>query len=355
MVDTGHEAFRRLRTWLLKGADTCFASASDINFARIGFGVVLATVAQNGWIGTALADCAPDDPDVSSAVQACAAHVAQQAGPDGWTYYNHCADIPPDADDLGLAMSLLTAARWPDRMALLAGPLQRLRVNTERPGLFRTWLGRDGEASALDARWASGTAPVHPDVVANTAWALLSGGHADWASDVRAAVHWLAEDPVGLLDANHWYYSDGYVAFLMMRLFRDCPADWPEHRAAAAAMDVLAAHLCCGQASDGSWPQDREPLARRILQRNPVDRPEKSCLETGWRIAALRERPGPLEDEAIRAARAFLILSQMDDGGYPAEPFFETVAAQPYGSREVTSAAALRALAPRPRAALNPS
>ena len=239
-------------------------------------------------------------------------------------------------------------------MALLAGPLHRLRSNTAGPGSFRTWLGRDGEASVLDARWASGASPVHPDVVANIAWALLSGGHADWEADVRAAVQWLAQDPVGHLDANHWYYSDGYVAFVMMRLFRDCSSQWPEYRDAFAAMDVLAAHLKDRQATDGSWPQDREPLARRILQRGPIDRPVKSCIETGWRAAALRERPGRLDDEAIRAAQAFLIFNQMEDGGYPAEPFFETVAMQPYGSREVTAVAALRALAPRPRARLDP-
>jgi hypothetical protein len=353
MAEICTEAFHKLRDWLLQGAGTCFASASDINFARIGFGIVLATVAQNGWIGTALADSAPDDPDVVAAVRGCAAHVAERAGPDGWTYYNQCADIPPDADDLGLAMSLLAAAQWPDRRALLAGPLQLLRSNTLGPGLFRTWLCHEGEASMLDTRWAAGAAPVHPDVVANIAWALMADGHVDWETDVRAAMDWLAQDPIGHLDANHWYYSDGYVAFLMMRLFRDCPVHWPEHRPAVSAMDALANHLRRGQASDGSWPQDREPVARQILKRSRTDKLEKSCLETGWRVAALRECQRATDDEAIRAAQSFLELSQMEDAGYPAEPFFETVAAQPYGSREVTAAAALRALAPRPRARLH--
>lgn len=309
----------------------------------------MGTVAQNCWIATALFDACPDDTDVATAVQTCANHVVQHARPEGWTYFNNCPDIPPDTDDLALAMSLLRCAQWPRLERLLSGPLRLLRENTASPGAFRTWLCQDGQPMALDERWVSHIAPVQPDVVANIAWALLSGGHHEWELDIKSAIHWLSADPVARLSENHWYYGDGYIGFIMMRLFCDCPSEWYERKQADVAAQTLAESLRSGQLSDGSWPHGNAPIARRTLARNDVKGNARSCLETAWRVAALREIERAEDLDAIRSAQRFLVRRQMADGAYAAEPFFETVSPQPYGSRGITSAAVLRALSPAKR------
>jgi hypothetical protein len=332
---------RRATEWLVRDAATLHASAIDLQFARHGFGLVVGSITPVCIATRAQLAAKPG----SLPGPAVVAHLKEHSTMHGWHYFNRHGDIPPDTDDLALVLHVLRSAGISPDEPWVAAPLDFLARNRVSPGMFPTWLVASAENRApVDNAWASRGNAVHPEVVANIGHALLMLQQARWQEDIREAAHWLAEDPSARLSGNHWYYGSGYAAWLICN-FLD----------AATAAGVLDGsnglgsyqeQLLRNQNDNGAWPLDRPPGARRNLGREMTTIIPNSVSETAWRVAALRCTGVAAAAAEISAAIAFIASAQQADGGFAAEPFYETLSPNPYGSRTTTTSAVVHALAP---------
>jgi hypothetical protein len=331
----------RALEWLVRDAESLHASAIELQFAREGFGLIVGSVGQVCVATRARLAAVPESRpgiDVMS-------HIRERASDEGWRYFDGYRPIPPDSDDLALVLHVVAAAGVSAEAPWIAKPLAHLARNRLAPGLFPTWLIPDANnRSAADLAWASGSEPVHPEVVANINHALLKLSPTAWQDDILAAAHWLAADPTARLNGNHWYYGHGYAAWLICDFLRSVHATGllDTRRSLLTYRDVLA----CEQNERGAWALNRPPLARVGLSRPPMTLLQHSVSETAWRMAALRCTGLAIADPILQRSAQFLAGAQHDDGGFAAEPFFETLSVEPYSSRTVTTAAVLHALAP---------
>jgi hypothetical protein len=335
--------FQRALRWLARDASTLHASAIDLQFSSDGFGLIVGSIAPICIATRALLAANPGSVPSSHVI----AHLREHASDQGWRYFNHHPPIPPDSDDLALVLHVLAAAGLSASLPWVDAPLQLLDKNRLSPGLFPTWLvANPTRRTAADQAWASGVHPVHPEVVANLAHALLAIDAHRWSDDILAAATWLAAEPSVRLNGNHWYYGMGYAGWLICNFLSAA------HSAGVVdATNGLSAYrelLAEGQNDRGAWPMDRPPRARLGLGRPPMSVLQASVLETAWRMAALRCTGASLAQPMLAAAGDFLVAAQAADGGFAAEAFFETLSVAPYGSRTVTTSAVLHALAPEP-------
>ena len=331
----------RALEWCRRDAESLHASAIELQFAREGFGFIVGSVGQVCVMTrarlAATRGSTPSD-DVMS-------HIRERATDEGWRYYDHYRPIPPDSDDLALVLHVLAAAGVSADEPWVKKPLEHLARNRVAPGQFPTWLIPEAtHRAAADLAWGSGTEAVHPEVVANINHALLKLSPEPWHTDIVAAAEWLAADPNARLSGNHWYYGMGYAGWLI--------CDFLSAVHTAGLLDTRASLLTYrellsrDQNDRGAWPLSRPPRARVGLGRPAMTLLDHSVAETGWRVAALRCCGLDLEHSTLTIAAQFLAAEQQDDGGFAAEPFFETLSVEPYASRALTTAAVLHALAP---------
>jgi hypothetical protein len=333
--------FDRALRWLVRDSHTLHASAIDLQFARDGFGIIVGSIAPVCVATRALLTARPGAVPTEQVV----AHLHERANDEGWRYFDNYLAIPPDSDDLGLVLHVLAAAGVSPDEPWVAAPLRHLARNRRSPGMFPTWLVTDPDSrSTTDEAWASGTGSVHPEVVANLCHALLALNAVGWTEDLVAAAGWLASSPGDRLVGNHWYYGLGYAGWMICAFLR------ATHTAglfdAANSLALYRELLAGGQNELGAWPLDHLPIARVGLGRAPRPVLQHSVSETAWRVAALRAAGVPARHPMLSNAVRFLAGAQQSDGGFAAEPFFETLSVDPYGSRTTTAAAVVHALAP---------
>jgi hypothetical protein len=164
-----------------------------------------------------------------------------------------------------------------------------------------------------------------------------------WQEDIKAAAQWLAQDPSARLTDNHWYYGSGYAGWLICDFLR--AANAAEVLDASASLNGYREILARGQNERGAWPLDRPPVARQGLGRVPMKVLPHSVTETAWRMAALLCTGLPATDPMLTSGAHYLASAQEADGGFAAEPFYETLSVEPYSSRTITTASVLHALA----------
>jgi hypothetical protein len=333
--------------WMNRDAESLHASSIDLQFARDRFGFIVGSIGQVCVATRARLAASPGSRPTDEIML----HIRERATDDGWRYFDGHRPIPPDSDDLALVLHVLAAAGLSATAPWIAAPLGYLARNRLAPGLFPTWLIADADdRTAADLAWGSGTEAVHPEVVAHINHALLVLNPTAWHSDIVAAARWLVSDPAARLNDNHWYYGTGYAGWLI--------CDFLNAVHVAGILDTRSAlllyreRLALDQSSSGAWPLDRPPRARVGLGRPPMTVVPQSISETAWRVAALRCTGLDRTDPSLTRAAAFLADAQQPDGGFVAEPFFETLSVEPYGSRTMTTAAVLHAFAPKRTAAL---
>jgi hypothetical protein len=245
---------------------------------------------------------------------------------------------------MALVLHVLQAADISAEEPWVAAPLDYLAANRISPGMFPTWLlGPLQDRICADSAWASGAKPVHPEVVANIGHALLMLHDTRWQEDITASAQWIAHDPPDRLTGNHWYYGSGYAGWLMCNFLR--AANTAGVLDASASLNVYRDLLARGQNAHGAWPLDRPPAARQGLGRKPMTVLTHSVTETAWRMAALKCTGLAATDPTLASAAQYLAGAQQADGGFAAEPFYETLSVEPYGSRTITTASVLHALA----------
>ena len=253
-------------------------------------------------------------------------------------YYEGCPDIPPDADSLGVLLTLAGAGVGPAPHA--AGWLRVMEASLGADGITMTWFerGPDGPTTPDPSlRWGGADC-------AAVRLSLMKGLLAWDGEGHRARVGLNVQRALDRLDAASaalggcFHYPEAFGVGLLLQIAsavraRGWSGPWEDRLLGDAA--ILSRALLGRQRLDGSWggPQETAliagPLATWGAPREPID----------------------------RAARA-LIEAQRGDGAWDAEPLWVTFGhpgtQARYQSRSMTSAlvaGALLAMEPGGRAA----
>lgn len=246
---------------------------------------------------------------------------------DGWRYYPGRHEIPPDADDNGLALQAWAHLEGAARGGVLESPVlhaaELLRTNRRDDGLFWTWLAPTPSARAeIATRWAGERCLVSSAQALLGLW-LASGG---------------AEREETLLGLR------AICASL-------CDEAAPSAFYATACIDAItlpiALHLASGLGVAGeAWcAAARTATVERISARRRSDSSFGTTLETALSARALVAANARIDaPEAIALA---LLAAQAADGGFPSDPLFATVphaVTRTHGSRALTTGTVLVAL-----------
>jgi hypothetical protein len=263
------------------------------------------------------------DPTLQTAAQA----ALGRADPDGWRYYPGRGEIPPDADDNGLALQAwarqqaLTHERVPPREVSRAAAL--LRANRRDDGLFWTWLAPSPAARAeIATRWAGERCLVSSAQALLGLWRTRDGDERDETlRGLRTLCASLREEP-----PPSAFYAPPFVDALTLPIMLELARDL--------------------EVADAPWCIDaRGATVGRICARRRSDSSFGSTLETALAARALVTSAAPLDaPEAIALA---LLAAQAADGGFASDPLFATVphaVTRAHGSRALTTGAVLAAL-----------
>lgn len=259
-------------------------------------------------------------------------------GVGGWSYFPELVDLPADADDLGqVILALHAAGRTADLDAYCAPPLRTLLTECMHDtGTFETWIVPRTPATAdehLQARAiaeAWGTGP-DAEVIANLLYAVARWQPDALAPTLARALDWMeAAQAADGSWRSSWYHGPFYGTYVCVRLL---VALRPRSPALARAARFVAA----SQSAGGSWG---DPLATAfaLLAHRYLDDAGVACgADTG---AALVE----------------LAATQSEDGSWPSVDLVKMeigrakghiVHVASYGSRTITTALVLKALALR--------
>ncbi len=199
---------------------------------------------------------------VTDAVEA----LLDQLAADGYRYYPHRA-VPPDADDLGLALRLGADSRVSARQrARLEEALRWLPLNQAPDGRLPCWFTHgvaDLDTATPTSLWGDQCATVEAN--------LLLGLHAHATPAARALVEaaglgWLARWKTSGLGANAHYVA-AYALWAARRLAVALAADpFPESwRAAAGAVLAAVAARLRAEAAHADTPQTAALLTLTCL------------------------------------------------------------------------------------------
>ncbi len=338
------DAVAQALSYMVEASNSSFRGAWEVQAGYRGVPLLIGTVFPMAFIALTLARPELQSDTAWRLAQREAANIADLGEPQGWRYFNLYPDIPPDADDLAHVIHLLTRLSWPDRDAILEGPLAFLETNFHPDGSCNTWLvEHPDEAHAARLNWAGGDDLCHPEVLANLLAALANYAPERFAERLANGARWLIrkKQPEGW--AAHWYWGWGYGTLQGTRALRAVAARQPELAAEArpAVREALET-LLQRQTHEGYWIPDRSPVPK---YQDAALRP--SVLETAFCLEALAaggDWAPPESRDAIRLAADWLADRQEADGAWQAEPLYFTLGKSAYQSREVTTALALGAL-----------
>jgi len=247
---------------------------------------------------------------------------------DGFRYFEGFAGIPPDADDLGLALQLLrrSAGRTTGTEAL-AWPIEVLVRNTGEDGAMAVWLERDLREPMPDGapKWlGSRCVAVAANAMIGLAEAtvVLPEGYFDRTLGWIARV-WEAEGA----RAVHFYPAP-FARYLLARLAdvaEGLPGDRGPRAHLRALVDAIERQIVASQRADGALGG--------------------GVMATACHLGALA--CGRLEPFDPGPAVTFLASRQDYDGLFPREPFYRTpgkdFAFAAHGARSITAALCLDA------------
>jgi squalene-hopene/tetraprenyl-beta-curcumene cyclase len=245
----------------------------------------------------------------------------------GWSYVQEVPELPPDADDLGQVLQVLSRLGGTALAATCEEPLRLVLDSAWPDGGFSTWILDPRGRSPADDRIRA-YLPVmggwgrHAEVIANLLQGLIVHDPSRYAEPLTCGAAYL--ELVQAADgswASRWYrgqFYGTYRALAVLTVLR--PADVPT--LARARMFLLGSRH-----DDGSFGQDGD-----------------GPLSTGLAALALAS----LGESAAAEDAVHTLLDYQDaDGGWPACPwivFGTTDGQEVYGSRTITTAFCLKAL-----------
>lgn len=233
--------------------------------------------------------------------------LAQREPPGVWRYYGKAGAhlLSPDVDDTALAWAaLLPHGHRPEPAALDA-----LRASRTPAGLFTTWIGDRSTWIGVDS--------TEPDLVVNLNALLLFAMVGQPVDEVcRQAVAHVKD---GTFTRGSIYYPSPLAySYAITRAWADAGA-----ACLGEAIPAVRASALAGQRADGGWGDDLDSALGAI-----------TLLNSGYRA------------EALERAVAALLARQDADGGWKlAAAYRGAQLPVNYGSRAITTALALEALA----------
>lgn len=233
--------------------------------------------------------------------------MAQQKPPGVWQYYGQGTkiDLSPDVDDTSVSWAALQRAG----ATIPPAALDAIRASRNERGLFNTWIGDPAKWFNIDSR--------EIDTVVNLN-ALLLFGLAQEKIDSVCKFELQVVDVDGFRRGTIYYSSPLMFAHAFSRAYREGNVSCLETAVPKIRDAVLAL-----QNKDGSWGNDLETAFGAV-----------TLLNLGYK------------GEALERAIKIILARQSDDGGWALAPAYRgAVAPLNYGSRVVTTAVCIEALA----------
>jgi|SRR5215471_772297 len=250
----------------------------------------------------------PDSATARGTCQRAAAYLLSQKGPDGlFNYYGKLTPrpIPPDVDDTSTAWVSLRRAG----QAVPKESLSKVRANVNAAGVFNTWI--------LNSTYPTIPDPADLDTVVNLNALLLLGPEGETADGACKFVISQAQSEE-FRKGSPYYESPMAFCYAFSRALVDgnvrCLAD------GAAKLQSVVLSM---QKPDGGWGDDLE-TAHGVV----------TLLNLGYR--------GEAVERGVRA----ILSRQKTDGGWARTTVYRGIGVpQRYGSRAVTTAVCIEALA----------
>jgi hypothetical protein len=233
--------------------------------------------------------------------------MSQQKPPGIWQYYGQGTkiDLSPDVDDTSVSWAALQRAG----ATIPPAALDAIRASRNERGLFNTWIGDPAKWFNIDSR--------DIDTVVNLNALLLFGLARERIDSVcNFELEQVKND--GFRRGTIYYSSPLMFAHAFSRAFREGNVSCLE-----SAVPRIRDAVLSMQNKDGSWGNDLETGFGAL-----------TLLNLGYKGKAL--------ERAIKA----IMARQSDDGGWALAPAYRgAVAPLNYGSRAVTTAVCIEALA----------
>lgn len=253
--------------------------------------------------------------------------------PGGWNYVPEVPELPPDADDLGAMLQALYQVGGSDLAAACDEAIWFALQGALPNGGIPTWIVPAIGDSLVEKTMDSyvklvGGHEVHPDVVSNLIDGLLQYDPERYQIEAKAAACYLSsvQEEQGAW-SSRWYAGPYYGIFRAVAVLAKVA---PGSQALERAYGFLRQH----QRADGSWGDgEGDPLASAF------------ALLTLVKLGTYAQ-----EESIMRRGVAYLVGGQESDGGWPARPFIcfpssDATKTHTYGSRTITTAFCLKALA----------
>lgn len=251
----------------------------------------------------------------------------------GWRYYDH-PHLPPDADDLGLALRLYPFSPEPERhRELLQTPLRWLQASLGESGEIPVWLTAGIEAQP-DYPFLSLWGQSCITVEANVLLGLLAFDAVGYRQQIeKSAGQWCEKVIAEGMSANR-HYVPLYALWAALELLAQLSAAGYQVLPLEPAVQTLFERLTIEANHPHLTPQDAAFLSLAFL-----------CLQQRKPELALAAKAAALFKPDWTA---LLCKSQRYDGSWAAEPLYGTPTrgelAAWYSSRAVTSAFCYHAL-----------
>lgn len=251
----------------------------------------------------------------------------------GWSYFPSILSLPPDADDLGQVLQVLTKARYSRVQEVCQDAVMLLlEKNSHADGSVDTWIADpDDQASykaKLDMQSVWGATP-DTEVVANFLYGLhLFDGHR-FRETIHRGVSYLQRKQTATgYWTSSWYWGRYYGIWVCTRIIKIITPN-------STCLSKAIGYIKGSQRKDGGWG--------RLDRSNPLD--------TAFALMTIRYFLGKTDPELnsiLKKGCKHLLSTQGKGGNWPATDFIRIRLAEPggstYKSSTVSTAYCVRAL-----------
>ena len=245
----------------------------------------------------------------------------------GWSYIPDLLLLPPDADDLGLLLQLLSRTGGKELCSVCDKALGLLfTYNTYPDGSFNTWIIDPNDNSTHARKMAEyieviGGKGTSADVVSNLIMGLLYYDKYKYKSQIASGINYLIkqQNEQGYWESK-WYWGKYYASFRVLSVLCDI---LPGNKAIHLSQQFIR----ISQNDDGGWGD---------IKSDP--------LNTAFALLCLLNSN---DSDIINKGLSYLASTQLKDGSWPKIPFVKMETEDrtiTYESRSITTSFCIKAL-----------
>ncbi|MET7057360.1 prenyltransferase/squalene oxidase repeat-containing protein [Elizabethkingia miricola] len=246
-----------------------------------------------------------------------------------WSYFPTVQEIAADIDDLGQIMQQFIKTgngKLVDKYCIKAISIA-VSERTQPSGGIETWIlpkvnlteKQKKQDLFNSTKWGKG---ADVEVVANFVYALTLLDSEKYKSTIEKAIKYIiSEQKEQGYWESRWYYGKLYGTYVCLRLLNEFPTQY------GAVKQKIKDFLIGFQNADGSFDENKY-----------------KNLSTSFAIFCMNLLEFPELEKMKNSAQQFLIEHQHENGSWKAENFIKPKAHEPYKSKTLTTAYALKAL-----------